>query len=60
MSAGSDAWLRDGNDETPMDLAEKRAVCREWLGGTNFNGGACDRMTLDLLKMLTANPNPNS
>jgi hypothetical protein len=53
ISAGSDARLPDGNGETALDLAEKRAECRQWLGGTNFNGGACDRMTLDLLKMMT-------
>jgi hypothetical protein len=53
MGAGSDAWLKDSNGESAMDLAEKRAECREWLGGTTFNGGACDRMTLQLLQMMT-------
>lgn len=48
--AGSDVGLRDCQDDSPLDLAERRAACREWLGGQD--GGQCDQLTLNLLKLM--------
>jgi len=50
MQAGSDVWLKDYQRESAMDIAERRAECREWLNGQD--GVRCDKLTLSMLKLM--------
>ena len=54
VGAGSNIWLKDAHNLSVMDLAEKRAACRDWLTGKNDNGGRCDQLTLSMLKLMAA------
>ena len=47
VEAGSDISLRDLQNESTLDLAEKRALCHE-VSAT----GKCDRLTVHLLKLM--------
>jgi acyl-CoA synthetase (AMP-forming)/AMP-acid ligase II len=49
LSAGSDTLLQDFQNDSSLDLAERRAECRAWLTGQD--GGACDQLTLSLFKL---------
>ena len=50
VEAGSDMWLKDHQAESSMDIAERRAECREWLDGQD--GARCDRLTLSMLRLM--------
>lgn len=52
VEAGSDMFSRDFQDESSMDIAERRAECREWLNGQD--GVRCDKLTLSMLKLMAA------
>ena len=52
VEAGSNVWLRDFQNQSSMDLAEERAMCREWLNGSGNDGGRCDQLTLSMLKLM--------
>ena len=52
VEAGSNVWLRDFQHQSSMDLAEERAMCREWLNGSGNDGGRCDQLTLSMLKLM--------
>ena len=47
VEAGSDISLRDLQNESSLDLAERRALCHE-VSAT----GKCDRLTVHLLKLM--------
>ena len=50
VEAGSDMWLKDFQRDSSMDLAERRAECREWLNGQD--GVRCDKLTLSMLQLM--------
>ena len=55
VGAGSDIWQKDFQLDSSMDLAERRAECREWLNGTDgVDGARCDKLTLSMMKLMAA------
>ena len=52
VEAGSDMHLRDFQEESSMEIAERRAECREWLNGQD--GVRCDKLTLSMLRLMAA------
>ena len=47
VEAGSDISLRDRQNESSLDLAERRAACRGEVAT-----GRCDRLTIDMLRLM--------
>jgi len=47
VEAGSDIGLRDLQNESSLDLAERRAQCQDIIAT-----GKCDRLTVNLLKLM--------
>ena len=47
VEAGSDISLRDLQNESSLDLAERRALCHDVSAS-----GKCDKLTVNLLKLM--------
>ena len=50
LEAGSDQGLEDLQNESPLAIAKRRAICREWINGQD--GGQCDKFTLSLFNLI--------
>ena len=53
VEAGSDISLRDLQNESSLDLAERRALCQDVA-----ETGKCDRLTVNLLKLMLPHDHP--
>ena len=54
VEAGSDISVRDLQHESSLDLAERRALCQDVAAS-----GKCDRLTVNLLKLLLPPEHPD-